>query len=68
MWWFPGLIDREMISHFWNLCRACPALDVDKVRQGVGVAFGRSLGTHIRQWHFLLNFRLFSCHVEGNDS
>ena len=20
-----------MISHFWNLCRACPALDVDKV-------------------------------------
>ena len=20
-----------MISQFWNLCRACPALDVDKV-------------------------------------
>jgi hypothetical protein len=22
----------KMISHFWNLCRACPALDVDKVK------------------------------------
>ena len=22
---------RMMISQFWNLCRACPALDVDKV-------------------------------------
>jgi hypothetical protein len=42
------VVDREMISHFWNLCRACPALDVDKV----GVAFDRSLGIHIRQWLF----------------
>ena len=25
-----------MISHFWNLCRACPALDVDKVEKGAG--------------------------------
>ena len=24
-----------MISHFWNLCRACPALDVDKVSDHV---------------------------------
>ena len=22
-----------MISHFWNLCRACPAVDIDKVGQ-----------------------------------
>ena len=22
----------EMISQFWNLCRACPAMDVDKVK------------------------------------
>jgi len=24
-------VERTMISHFWNLCRACPALDVDKL-------------------------------------
>ena len=27
----------NMISHFWNLCRACPALDVDKVGKGKAV-------------------------------
>lgn len=25
------LFGTKMISHFWNLCRACPALEVDKV-------------------------------------
>ena len=31
----------NMISHFWNLCRACPALDVDKVGKG---------GAVVRHW------------------
>jgi len=29
----------EMISHFWNLCRACPALDVDKVNSHLNIIF-----------------------------
>ena len=24
---------KIMISHFWNFCRACPALEADKVMQ-----------------------------------
>ena len=38
---------REMISQFWNLCRACPAMDVDKVQFFKAVISGQI----VKDWY-----------------
>ena len=57
-----------MISQFWNLCRACPALDVDKVSskcQYLIAAFvGRDVTLRVIQ---TIEFRVWDGLTESKD-